>query len=528
MGAVLPLLDAEDRYGSLATSPSALKKDKGRKPTKSRKTFDYQSSKMPEMGLKNKKFNYEPSEYALAFHNAPHRFRYLCWGIKSGKSYVGAVETARTAIRYKNIVVWVIGATNWHTEEAERMVLSILDAQQGIIISRQENKRRYVLYNGTVIQFRSGVKPNNLRGPNVHFAWVDEAAFLSEDCFREITKRTAVTKGRIICTTTPYGKNWYYEECIEAGMPASGPYGEFSDEKGRRWCSHRKTSEFPWVDEEELDDHRKRMSKLDYEQEFEAKYTARANAAFKKINFHYRPCIFKTFRKYIIGVDLGKEQDYTAVVVLDNKGFVVYCKRWKDIDYPEQVIMLRRLSKDWGDAPLIVDASNVGKYVVAELTKKRLTVYPVDLNSPKIKIDIVQATQVALESGNLHIPHPESEFAPPDADILRFEVEEYRVSLTEKNRLSFSAPKGAHDDMAVSLCLAQWGKVHGFQAAGKDSTAVAESVIPKDRSLMDMARQRRINRFSERRRRVGRVSNWLARGGESSPWMGRLHDRRAA
>lgn len=510
---MLQTRDDHDRYDftefveKVRASRSAL----GKSIVRKHGPQEFDPEKGPaKLGFFNKRYKYKPSAFALPFHNAQHRYRYLCWGIKSGKTRVGAVETVRYAQKYKNILVWVVGPTNKHTEEAERMVLEILDSQEGVIVSRKESEREYLLYNGTRIQFKTGAKPNNLRGPNVHFVWIDEAAFGSFEMFKEIIKRTSATKGKIIVTTTPWGKNWFFDECLAAGMPKKAPYGEFEDEKKRRFVSHRKTEEFPWVDEEDLEDARQRMGKTEYEQEYEAKFTARINAAFKKINYHWKICTYQAQRKYIMGVDLGKSQDYTAIVIIDSKGYVVYCRRWKDIQYTEGIKLITGAWKDWGHPPLVVDESNVGTFVIEKLQKKGMSVHGVNFNSAKIKNDVVQAHQMSLDTGRFTLPHPESEHAPQDADVLREEHEEYRVFITDKGRISYSAPKGEHDDMVIASTLANWGKIRALAALENPAQTAVQSQQAKEALKAEIAeRRRKVEEMKARHRPRGRISGLI-------------------
>lgn len=509
------VIDAASRYDF----SGYLDKVKEHKPSpvrsvvEGKRAFEY-DGKPVKMGMFNKRYHYRPSSYAHAFHNAPHKIRSLCWGIKSGKTRVGAVETCRYAQKYKNILVWVVGATNKLTDEAERMVLEILDTQEGVIVSRKESERKYVLFNGTKIEFRTGTNPNNLRGPNVHFAWIDEGAFANHDVFKEIQKRTAATKGKIIVTTTPWGKNWFYEECLRASMPKSAPYGEFGDDVNRHWISHRKTEEFPWVAHDELAEFRKDMTKTEYEQEFEAKFTARINAAFKKIPLHWKPCKYIEGNRYIMGLDLGKSQDYTAVVVTDSRGRVMVCERWKDVAYGEGIRRVIAIHKAWGKCPIIVDASNVGVYVIEEMTKMKLPVYPVNFNSPSVKNDVIMAHQIAMENNRFQIPHPESKYAPADANTVKEEHEEYRVTITDKSRISYSAPKGEHDDFVVAGALCTWGKVRALAALECDADAVSQSLQTQEDIRKEIEdRRKTIQVMRSLKRRSGRVHSTIMGSG---------------
>jgi PBSX family phage terminase large subunit len=60
------------------------------------------------------------------------------------------------------------------------------------------------------IYFRSADYPDRLRGPNLGWAWLDEAALMTERAWQVILGRLRVGKPKAWITTTPAGYNWVY------------------------------------------------------------------------------------------------------------------------------------------------------------------------------------------------------------------------------------------------------------------------------------------------------------------------------
>jgi predicted phage terminase large subunit-like protein len=66
------------------------------------------------------------------------------------------------------------------------------------------------LTNGTTVLFRSSDDPDRLRGPNLGWFWLDEAALMTEETWLIMIGRLREHPGRAWVTSTPRGKNWLY------------------------------------------------------------------------------------------------------------------------------------------------------------------------------------------------------------------------------------------------------------------------------------------------------------------------------
>lgn len=91
-------------------------------------------------------------------------------------------------------------------------------ADQGGLI-RQYNKSEKVIHliNGSTIVFRSTEYPDRLRGPNLSWIHMDEAALMSEDVWKVLFGRIRQGGqfGYIWLTTTPAGRNWIYKKWVQ-------------------------------------------------------------------------------------------------------------------------------------------------------------------------------------------------------------------------------------------------------------------------------------------------------------------------
>jgi len=73
---------------------------------------------------------------------------------------------------------------------------------------------------GAVVLFRSSDQPERLRGPNLNWAYLDEAALMSERTWKVVLGRLRVGEPSAWVTTTPAGFNWVYRNWVERRDPA--------------------------------------------------------------------------------------------------------------------------------------------------------------------------------------------------------------------------------------------------------------------------------------------------------------------
>lgn len=111
---------------------------------------------------------------------------------------------------------WVISSTSV-VGRAARLVL------RGIIhtahLPWQENRsdQFFELKNGGLLEMKTAVNPQDLRGMGLDFIWWDEAAFVKDREALDVSTPALDDMEGIVCnSTTPDGKNWWYDEYFSA------------------------------------------------------------------------------------------------------------------------------------------------------------------------------------------------------------------------------------------------------------------------------------------------------------------------
>jgi len=68
---------------------------------------------------------------------------------------------------------------------------------------------------GAVVLFRSADQPDRLRGPNLNWAYLDEAALMSERTWKVVLGRLRIGSPSAWVTTTPAGYNWVWKNWVD-------------------------------------------------------------------------------------------------------------------------------------------------------------------------------------------------------------------------------------------------------------------------------------------------------------------------
>jgi hypothetical protein len=146
----------------------------------------------------------------------------LVGGIGSGKTRAGVIKALLTMERHPGVLGVVTAPTIAMLDTTVRAFRELLPQERYAF--HRSLPRRIVLDNGSEVIFRTTDEPDRLRGPNLAFVYMDEAALSSEEAFRVLQGRLrqrvppsaslgeAPYRHQLWLTTTPKGHNWVYRE----------------------------------------------------------------------------------------------------------------------------------------------------------------------------------------------------------------------------------------------------------------------------------------------------------------------------
>ena len=185
-----------------------------------------------------------------------------------------------------------------------------------------------------------------------------------------------------------------------------------------------------------------------FEQEYYVKFIDGASSVFKRIeqNIYTEKQELKYGKRYQVGVDLAKYQDFTVISVIDLHTFhLVKQIKFNKIDWQEQKELIVREVKYWNKARTYIDSTGVGDPIVEDL-KRLIPVEAFHFNETS-RTQLLNNLQVMLEQDKLKIPN--------DQELID-ELKSMQYELVGQ-KVKMKVPEGLHDDRIMSLGLACWG-----------------------------------------------------------------------
>lgn len=179
--------------------------------------------------------------------------------------------------------------------------------------------------------------------------------------------------------------------------------------------------------------------------------------------------------EFILGLDLGQMQDYTAIAIMQRFGetkmnaiyHLRYLERLKlGTSYPEVVRRVKELIDNeplLDNTHLVADATGVGIAVIDILKEAKLLPIPVSITNGEMvtsnglywkvpKRELVSQLQVLFQLGNLKIAE-----SLPEATTLVQELMSFKVKITENANDTYGSwREGTHDDLVLAVALAAW------------------------------------------------------------------------
>ena len=349
------------------------------------------------------------------------RFIVMMAGRRFGKSLISQTISIDTAVNKKRVAY--ITPTYQLGKIFFKEIVDLLPPE---IYTKNESDLVINFITGGSIRFFTGERLDNLRGLKFHLAVIDEASFipnLEDGWLNSIRPTLTDYKGRAIFLSTPRGKNYFYSLFSKAEPD---------------WQSFKFTTyDNPYIDPQEIDDARRQLPEVVFEQEYMA--NPAENAANPFGTQFIRNCIHPVTTMPVVafGIDLAKSVDWTVIVGLDQDGNVAYFDRFQ-MDWHNTKQNIIRLPK----CPILVDSTGVGDPILEDLQREGVMIQGLKFTSSS-KQQLMEGLQAAIHQGKI---------CYPDGIISQeLEVFEYQYTATG---VKYSAPSGYHDDAVMALALA--------------------------------------------------------------------------
>lgn len=339
------------------------------------------------------------------------------------------------------------------------------------------------LYNGSTVLFKSADSPDNIVSKGFNRIIIDEAALIEEKTFTQQILGTARKKGiKIFMITTPRGKkHWTYRYFMKGQDPNEPNYISFQQPYTRNPYFNttlakliKDIPEYMYRQEylaEFLEDGDSVIKGLDtvlygpeitFESSQQEWSTKIVDVEISNLSGKYKRLASE--RRFITSLDIAKSQDFSVIFVMDLEcGEIVYYKRLNKMDYRDLLELVVAVCKSYG-TDLIFDATGVGSGLADMFNNYDIVTHPFVFTNES-KNDIVNKLVLSVEYGELRIPNIQE---------IRKELSVFTYTLTKTGKLSYAAPAGFHDDIVMSLALANWFRKEN---SANDQIGVIEEVI---------------------------------------------------
>lgn len=191
----------------------------------------------------------------------------LCCARQTGKSTVVALLALHEALYRPGSLVLMLSPSLRQSQELFRKALGFYRSLERPVGAEAESRLSLELESGSRIVSLPG-KENTIRGfSGVRLLAIDEAARVPDDLYYSTRPMLAVSGGRLVALSTPFGtRGWFYEAWQAEGW--------------RKW---RVTAEdCPRISQEFLDEERRSMGEWWFRQEYYCEFLEAETQAFRR------------------------------------------------------------------------------------------------------------------------------------------------------------------------------------------------------------------------------------------------------
>ncbi len=334
-------------------------------------------------------------------------------GRQSGKSFAESLRVALFALINPKTSTLIIASVDRQSiellEKVKAQIIGLAPSQ----IKGRPTFHKIELKNGSkIIAEPAGQTGYGLRGFTVDKLVADEAHYIPDAVFVAIRPMLATTGGTLDLLSTPRGNEGFFYDCFQ------------SDDFHK---IHIMSKDCPRISDEFLDQERKRMTKLEYCQEYEAEFLDALQQFFTRELID--ECIDKNVinGQKFLGVDFGGYGgDQNAFVTLNNANKISFLSEFETTERVkawETVQKIIELNQRNNYKKIGVDDGGLGSPILDYLlTHNALRRKTIGLNNASRSVDMEKGHKRLLKEdmyGNLKIMMEQGLIKLPEDDELR-------------------------------------------------------------------------------------------------------------
>lgn len=194
--------------------------------------------------------------------NFSKRYAAVVCGVQSGKTYLGSIWANKKITEFPKGNGLISAPTYKILNQSTLQKFFSLSPEWLKYYSKQESVIK--MPEGGNIYIRSADEPGGIEGMTLDWAWLDEAGMMSRLMWLYIRARTAIRKGQVLITTTPYNLGWLYTEFY---LPWKKQ--EDNDLEVFTW----KSIENPYFDKEFYNKEKERLTDTEFARRYEGEFS---------------------------------------------------------------------------------------------------------------------------------------------------------------------------------------------------------------------------------------------------------------
>jgi hypothetical protein len=415
---------------------------------------------------------YEPTEYEKKFMHlfVQNQFSAGRWCRQSGKSFTVSICLLYYARKYRNSHIGIVAPS---LRQGKINIRKITYFLKRLPPSWYFKPLRTILRftNGSVIEAFPN-NPDTIRGPTLDIVHWDEANFFSndEEIYDAILFTLGTTNGKLVVTSTPWNTdslfykifhNKYYSDFAKSHVSwqqAQEPHGPLKKKILDK--IRRQLTEDPWRWKREMEAEWAEDENVWLPQSLITKCIASQ----KTLGYEIELFPWDSYQQgdFFAGLDLGKHQDYSALVIIEkvvNKFLLRHLKIWPlETSYASVIGYTKALQDRWGGFIKIrVDMTGVGDYIVEDMQNADIdNVEGVTFTLPRKQ---EMASLLKQRMINNQCWYPYFTWNKPYQGEYVTELNVERFELRKDGHIAFSHPRGTHDDVFWATALSLYATV---------------------------------------------------------------------
>ena len=341
-------------------------------------------------------------------------------GRQVGKSVVVAEKAVRFALAHKGSITLIIAASQRQSSLLFEKVRGTLQNLDEDLFAEPPTLTRIVLKNGSKIySLPAGKTGHFIRGFTVDMLIADEAAYIAEIVWNSVIPMIAVSRktrglGILVLLSTPFGKGGFF-------------YNSFTDPDFKQW--HVNSEKCPRIPKSLLLKEKKRLTKVQYAQEWLGEFAEEWNQFFKT-DLLKRQMTFIEWSlsdkwegsSFYAGIDVaryGGDENAFVITELSSTGQklrAVKCHVTEMVSTVDTISRVIQLDQVYGFKKIFIDDAGVGGAVTDVLedklgrrvvglnnASKRVEIQGEEKKKGILKEDLYSNVLVLLENGKLEL-----------------------------------------------------------------------------------------------------------------------------